>query len=71
MGRLGWEEHVRTVRQFYKERRELFMQCADEHLKGLATYHAPSAGTHTIHTRAVVTDGHTQIHTHTPTYASQ
>jgi len=43
-GAAGFEEHVRKIQEFYKERRDTFLSLLDTHLKGLAEWSAPVAG---------------------------
>ena len=40
----GFETHVQKVSRFYRERRDHFLECAERHLTGVATWNVPSAG---------------------------
>jgi kynurenine/2-aminoadipate aminotransferase len=40
----GLQHHIRTVQEGYRKRRDDFLELADKHLRGLAEWHAPSAG---------------------------
>ncbi|KAI9141627.1 kynurenine/alpha-aminoadipate aminotransferase [Paraphysoderma sedebokerense] len=40
----GFYKHVETVANFYKERRDFFVQCLEQELNGLVEYDIPKAG---------------------------
>lgn len=40
----GFDEHARTVAQFYCDRRDVLVSAADRHLTGLAEWVVPEAG---------------------------
>eukprot|EP00761_Pharyngomonas_kirbyi_P014099 gb/GECH01014129.1/.p1 GENE.gb/GECH01014129.1/~~gb/GECH01014129.1/.p1 ORF type:complete len:435 (+),score=116.56 gb/GECH01014129.1/:1-1305(+) len=40
----GFYKHIRSIQQFYKDRRNLFLAAAEKHLLGLADWSTPSAG---------------------------
>ena len=40
----GWDAHVEKVKQFYCDRRDIFINLCDKELKGLATWTYPEAG---------------------------
>jgi len=40
----GFSEHVTKVEKFYSEKRNIFLNCAEKHLTGLAEWNTPSAG---------------------------
>lgn len=44
LGPDGWKQHVANVQQFYSQRRDVFIQACENHLSGLAEWHAPKAG---------------------------
>lgn len=43
-GHQGFFNHVRSVANFYCEKRDVFIQCMDKHLQGLATWVVPDSG---------------------------
>ncbi|KAJ2825225.1 hypothetical protein IWW50_002949 [Coemansia erecta] len=43
-GMEGWDEHLRMLRAAYVARRDLFVELAVTHLRGLVTFTAPTAG---------------------------
>ena len=43
-GHEGFFKHVRSVADFYREKRDVFIQCMDKHLQGLATWVVPDSG---------------------------
>lgn len=43
-GHEGFLKHVRSVANFYREKRDVFIQCMDKHLQGLATWVVPDSG---------------------------
>ncbi|KAJ8661436.1 hypothetical protein O0I10_002702 [Lichtheimia ornata] len=43
-GHQGFYNHVRSVADFYREKRDVFIQCMDKHLQGLATWVVPDSG---------------------------
>jgi len=43
-GPTGFDAHVRKVQEFYKNRRDTFLELLDKHLKGLAEWTVPVAG---------------------------
>ena len=40
----GFVQHCSSIAEFYKERRDAFLESANRHLSGLCEWHAPSAG---------------------------
>jgi kynurenine/2-aminoadipate aminotransferase len=40
----GFLKHTEKVERFYKERRDMFLNCANKHLSGLAVWNVPKAG---------------------------
>lgn len=44
LGTEGWSKHVASVQDFYSQRRDVFIKACEEHLTGLAEWHAPKAG---------------------------
>lgn len=44
LGPDGWTKHVSEVQSFYSQRRDVFIRACEEHLTGLAEWHAPKAG---------------------------
>lgn len=40
----GFMQHVDKVSAFYKEKRDMFVECLDRHLKGLAEWAVPDSG---------------------------
>lgn len=44
MGVDGFRQHADQVALFYLKRRDVFMNCANKHLEGLATWNNPTAG---------------------------
>ncbi|CDS03913.1 hypothetical protein LRAMOSA06868 [Lichtheimia ramosa] len=43
-GHDGFLQHTRSVANFYREKRDLFVECLDRHLKGLAEWVVPDSG---------------------------
>jgi len=42
----GWDEHIARIQDFYTQRRNVFLNLLEKHLKGLAEWWVPSAGTY-------------------------
>ncbi len=40
----GWKLHIARIQSFYKQRRDVFCDLAQQHLSGLAEWTAPDAG---------------------------
>jgi len=40
----GWETHLTYVKNFYRKRRDIFLELAEKYLKGLAEWNTPVAG---------------------------
>lgn len=40
----GFKAHIQKVKDFYSEKRDITLQAAEKHLRGLAEWSAPSAG---------------------------
>jgi len=43
-GREGWLTHVAKIKEFYRNRRDMCIKYAKQHLTGIATWNTPSAG---------------------------
>jgi kynurenine/2-aminoadipate aminotransferase len=43
-GHDGFFKHVDSVSEFYREKRDVFLECAERRLKGLAEWVVPEAG---------------------------
>eukprot|EP01060_Flectonema_neradi_P034183 TRINITY_DN5933_c0_g1_i1.p1 TRINITY_DN5933_c0_g1~~TRINITY_DN5933_c0_g1_i1.p1 ORF type:complete len:421 (+),score=102.62 TRINITY_DN5933_c0_g1_i1:53-1315(+) len=43
-GHEGWEAHVEEVKDFYSQRRDVFIDCCEKELDGLATWTYPKGG---------------------------
>eukprot|EP01059_Diplonema_ambulator_P003399 TRINITY_DN13082_c0_g2_i1.p1 TRINITY_DN13082_c0_g2~~TRINITY_DN13082_c0_g2_i1.p1 ORF type:complete len:438 (+),score=109.91 TRINITY_DN13082_c0_g2_i1:51-1316(+) len=43
-GEEGWENHIKTVKDFYSQRRDKFIEYCEKHLTGLAEWDYPEAG---------------------------
>eukprot|EP01027_Heterolobosea_sp_BB2_P012194 GEZU01017689.1.p1 GENE.GEZU01017689.1~~GEZU01017689.1.p1 ORF type:complete len:267 (+),score=96.48 GEZU01017689.1:158-958(+) len=40
----GFLQHIKSMQQFYRQKRDAFLSLAEKHLTGLAEWNAPSAG---------------------------
>jgi kynurenine/2-aminoadipate aminotransferase len=44
----GFFKHIDSVGEFYREKRDVFLECAERRLKGYAEWTVPQAGTNTF-----------------------